>query len=280
MEVKFILSYLLVTSFSNRPSVSVLPELLPIYCANCTCVSSNGAKLPFSTFSSPIQVIHGKSVYQFPACVYESVCINNNTTSLVCTNDTSNSVYNSEGVMLKSWLDPMAHSLVLQFNAKQLRTVIVSCQPKQQSTDDDDTIEFIVTDSTVCKYLEDFISAASLHSSPVLLLGSSLTPLKTRTPSLSSTTTSVASTAHSAITNTTITPSNTSTPESPEDNGGYKLLYIVVPIAAPVAFIIAFITVFCLMHWYHQRTKKKLYIKLTPTIYTDEDDGQDSDDSD
>ena len=113
-----------------------------------------------------------------------------------------------------------------------------------------------------------------------LLTGSSLTPLKTRTPSLSSTTTSVASTAHSAITNTTITPSNTSTPESPEDNGGYKLLYIVVPIAAPVAFIIAFITVFCLMHWYHQRTKKKLYIKLTPTIYTDEDDGQDSDDSD
>ena len=33
--------------------------------------------------------------------------------------------------------------------------------------------EFIVTDSTVCKYLEDFISAASLHSSPVLLLGDS-----------------------------------------------------------------------------------------------------------
>jgi len=53
---KCIMGCLLVASISNRLSVSVRTELLLVHCANCTCASSNGAKLQLSTFRSPIQL--------------------------------------------------------------------------------------------------------------------------------------------------------------------------------------------------------------------------------
>ena len=76
-----------------------------------------------------------------------------------------------------------------------------------------------------------------------------------------------------------ITTSPTPHTQAPSSsNGSSKLLYIVIPTAAPVAFIISFITVFSLLNWCHQRGKKKLYIKLTSTIYSEEDDSDNSDD--
>ena len=62
MEAKIVLGCLLVASVSNTLSVSVRLELLPVHCSHCTCVSSNGAKLLFSTFSSPIQL---SSVFKY-----------------------------------------------------------------------------------------------------------------------------------------------------------------------------------------------------------------------
>jgi len=52
MEVKVTLGCLLVVGLS----VGVQPELLPVHCSNCTCVSSNGAKLHLRAFNSPMQL--------------------------------------------------------------------------------------------------------------------------------------------------------------------------------------------------------------------------------
>jgi len=71
-------------------------------------------------------------------------------------------------------------------------------------------------------------------------------------------------------------PSPTTSHSHHDTNDDKKLLYIVIPTAAPAAFIISFITAFCIFYWCYRRKKKRLYIKLTSTIYEDEN----SDDSD